>query len=113
MDNSFDSLEQLAACQCDCRHLSPLSGEKIESYLHLLGHWVISPSGYLQRSIKTNDFLSSFALAEKVVPIAEELGHHPDLTIKYGALEIVVFTHSIKALSLADFVLAARLSRLF
>ena len=110
MDNAFQSPEQLAACQCDCRQLSALSDQEKESYLTLLPGFVISSQGYLERSIKTDDFLSSFALAQKIVPIAEELGHHPDLTIKYGSLEIVIFTHSIKALSLADFVLAARLA---
>ena len=50
------------------------------------------------------------ALSEAV---AEAEGHHPDLTLSWGKVGVEIYTHKIKGLSEADFVLAAKYSRLY
>jgi 4a-hydroxytetrahydrobiopterin dehydratase len=47
-----------------------------------------------------------------VVWIAESEGHHPDLTVHYGKVEVLYSTHSIKGLSENDFICAAKIDRL-
>lgn len=45
--------------------------------------------------------------------IAEQQGHHPDLTLSWGWVRAEIFTHQIGGLTEADFILAAKLSRLY
>ncbi len=42
-----------------------------------------------------------------VAKIAEEEGHHPDITISYADVGIELTTHAIEGLSENDFILAA------
>ncbi|GBF95856.1 hypothetical protein Rsub_08447 [Raphidocelis subcapitata] len=49
----------------------------------------------------------------RVVPIAEAEGHHPDLHItNWRDVEVVLSTHAIGGLSLSDFVVAVKLDSL-
>ncbi len=43
---------------------------------------------------------------------AEALGHHPDLVLGWGRVEVSLTTHDAGGLTEADFVLAARIDRL-
>jgi len=45
--------------------------------------------------------------------LAEEQGHHPDLTLSWGMVDVVIFTHKIRGLSESDFVLGAKIDRLY
>lgn len=62
--------------------------------------------------MKTKNFLESLALANKIGEVAEEQGHHPDLLVRWGELNIELWTHKIDGLSEADFILAAKIDRL-
>ena len=48
----------------------------------------------------------------KVAPIAEEQGHHPDIYIYYNKVDIALTTHAIKGLSVNDFLVAAKVELL-
>ena len=50
--------------------------------------------------------------ANKITPIAEEEGHHPDLVLGWGRVEVVLSTHSIGGLSENDFILAAKIDKI-
>ena len=41
--------------------------------------------------------------------LAEEQGHHPDITFGWGYCSIKIFTHAIKGLAESDFILAAKI----
>jgi len=43
--------------------------------------------------------------------IAEEQAHHPDLLLKWGKVEVTIFTHKIDGLTESDFILAAKIDR--
>ena len=45
--------------------------------------------------------------------IAEEQGHHPDLLLIWGKVEITIYTHKIDGLTESDFILAAKIERVF
>jgi len=47
-----------------------------------------------------------------VALLAEAQGHHPELEIAWGRLDIRFSTHSIGGLSRNDFIRAARIDRL-
>jgi 4a-hydroxytetrahydrobiopterin dehydratase len=47
----------------------------------------------------------------RVGAVAEEEGHHPDILLAWGRVEIQIFTHKINGLSESDFILAAKIDR--
>jgi 4a-hydroxytetrahydrobiopterin dehydratase len=47
-----------------------------------------------------------------VARLAEAEGHHPDLRVGWGYLEVELTTHAIGGLSRNDFVLAAKIDAL-
>ena len=61
----------------------------------------------LRRDIRTRDFITAFALATRVALYAESVGHHPDLNVSWGRLQVVIWTHKAKGLTRSDLVFAA------
>lgn len=62
----------------------------------------------LHRHVQTPDFASSLALAVRIGAIADELDHHPDLAVRWGALEIAIWTHTAGGVTRLDVEFAAR-----
>jgi 4a-hydroxytetrahydrobiopterin dehydratase len=44
--------------------------------------------------------------------VAEEQGHHPDLYLAWGKVEVKIWTHKIDGLTESDFILAAKIDGL-
>lgn len=105
----------LADKTCEpCRGgMPPLTREQFEPMLGELQGWSVEAADkHLRKSIKTRNFLESLALANKIGEVAEDQGHHPDLLVRWGELNIELWTHKIDGLSEADFILAAKIDRL-
>ncbi len=66
----------------------------------------------LVRTFKLKDFKQSIKLADQIAQVAEQEQHHPDLHVKWGALQVEIWTHAIDALSENDFILAAKIDQL-
>ncbi len=64
--------------------------------------------GRLSRSYRVADFATALALAVRIGMLAEKLDHHPELTVAWGELRVVVWTHTVGGLAEGDFVFAAR-----
>jgi 4a-hydroxytetrahydrobiopterin dehydratase len=47
-----------------------------------------------------------------VALVAEAEGHHPDMRVGWGYLEVELTTHAIHGLSRNDFILAAKIDAL-
>ena len=41
-----------------------------------------------------------------------EQGHHPDLLLSWGKVEITIWTHKVNGLTESDFILAAKIDQL-
>ena len=48
----------------------------------------------------------------RIAPVAEAEGHHPDLLVSYGSVTVYLWTHAAGGLSENDFILAAKIDRL-
>jgi len=59
------------------------------------------------------NFRQALDFVSRVGELAEEQGHHPDLTLSLGKVDVVIFTHKIKGLSESDFILGAKIDRLY
>lgn len=74
--------------------------------------WRVDGDRRLLRTFRFADFAGAMALANRVADVAETEGHHPDLHVHWGRLEVEVTTHAIKGLSENDFILAAKVDAL-
>jgi 4a-hydroxytetrahydrobiopterin dehydratase len=66
----------------------------------------------IERTFRFADFAGAFGLVTKVAGLAEEEGHHPDITFGWGYATITLYTHKIKGLHENDFIMAAKIDRL-
>ncbi len=72
--------------------------------------WVIAPDGLsIARTFVFKSFVEAMDFANKITPIAEAEGHHPDLAISWGKVMITLQTHAIGGLSENDFILASKI----
>ena len=93
-----------------CHGATPsLTAAEIAELLpQLHAEWEVVSHHHLQRRWSLPDFATGLALVGEFGRVAEEQGHHPDLLLSWGAVQVTLWTHSIDGLSLADFVLAAK-----
>lgn len=66
----------------------------------------------LHRDMKFKDFKTPLAILNSIGQMAEEQGHHPDMKIGYGHLEIEVWTHKINDLVESDFIFASKVDEI-
>ena len=107
----------LAARHCVvCKPGTPtLTPAEIDTLLHQLSGWIVAQSdGHLQltKTFRFKGFMPGVELIDRVAPIAEEEGHHPDLHLTYGALRVELWTHVAGGLTENDFVLAAKIDQI-
>jgi 4a-hydroxytetrahydrobiopterin dehydratase len=88
--------------------------EKAEELLaELSPEWMlIDQCRMLARTFNLPDFKAALELANKIGAIAEEEGHHPDLTLGYGNVGVELTTHAIGGLSENDFIVAAKIDEI-
>ena len=64
------------------------------------------------REFEFEDFVGSVRFVDALVAPAEEMGHHPDLSISWNKVEVAITNHSEGGLTEADFELAGRIEKL-
>ena len=69
-------------------------------------------SYFLVKEFKFQNFLDSQNFVNKVGLIAEQEGHHPDISFGWGYCKITIYTHAIKGLAESDFILAAKIDKI-
>lgn len=102
--------EKCVPCEGDVQPFSRGEAEKLQKDIP---EWMLWPdASTISRSFKFKDFKSAFGFAEKIAQLAEHEGHHPDLLISWGRVEVELSTHAIGGLSQNDFILAAKIDKL-
>jgi len=92
-----------------CRGGTPaLNGEELERFAAQLPQWKVVAEHHLARSFSFPDFKEALAFVNRIGE-----GHHPDICLSWGKTDVTIFTHKIKGLSESDFILAAKIDRLF
>ena len=107
--------DNLAAKNCVPCHggTPPLKGVQLERLAGQLPEWKVSEGHHIEREFKFPDFVSALAFVNKIGEVAEKEGHHPDLTLSWGRVHVLTYTHAIKGLSESDFILAAKIDKLY
>lgn len=74
--------------------------------------WELVLGHHLRRIFGFKDFRTALAFVNRVGEVAEREGHHPNLSLAWGRVEVEIWTHKVDGLTEADFVLAAKLDEL-
>ena len=90
----------------------PLKGDELRALSAQVPGWSVVDEHHLRRDFKFPDFASALAFVDSVGALAEEQGHHPDIYLAWGRVEITLWTHKIDGLTESDFILAAKISRM-
>lgn len=108
-------MSQLAEKNCvPCEGgVPPLPQDTRRELLAQLQGWEISDGHHLRKIYSFSDFASALAWTNEIGEIAEEQGHHPDLELGWGYVNVSVWTHKIDGLTESDFVFAAKLDQHF
>ena len=88
-----------------------LDSEEIDERLEGLDGWEREGDAIV-KTFKGADFMASVELVNRIAPVAEEMGHHPDLAISWDTLVVTITSHSKGGLTPDDFELAKRLEEL-
>ena len=104
----------LADKQCvPCKGgVAPLKGEQLEQLEEQVKDWQVVDEHHLVKMYKFPDFRKALDFVNSVGAIAEEQGHHPDLYLAWGKVEVKIWTHKVDGLTESDFILAAKMDKL-
>ncbi len=88
-----------------------LDDDQITKALTGLGGWGRAGDA-IEREFELKDFVGSVDFVNRIVPVAEDMNHHPDLAISWNKVKVTISTHSEGGLTTNDFELAQRLEEL-
>lgn len=102
-----------------CEGGTPPLPDREEEKLHKdIPGWLLlrdssaSQAHKLRRQFTFKNFLEAIDFVNKVAAIAEQEGHHPDISIFYNKVQLDLFTHAVGGLSENDFIMAAKINAL-
>ena len=90
----------------------PLTATEIEPLCQQTPDWIVANNHHIQREFRFPDFAAALRFVNQVGELAEQQGHHPDLHLAWGKVEVKVWTHKIDGLTESDFILAAKIDQL-
>lgn len=103
----------LAEKRCvPCRGgVPPLEGAELDRLIQQVPGWEAVKGHHLVKTVSFPDFRSALDFVNRVGAVAEQEGHHPDLYLSWGKVEVHIWTHKIDGLTESDFILAAKIDR--
>ncbi len=90
----------------------PLEGAELETLRRQLPEWEIVEGHHLRKAFRFKNFREALRFVDQVGELAEEQGHHPDISFGWGYAEVTVWTHKIDGLTESDFIFAAKVDTL-
>lgn len=81
---------------------SEIAAERLEDWAIILRT--------LQACFRTGGFEKGLALVAEIGAIAEEMNHHPDVDLRYGAVHVRTSSHDVGGITARDVELAKRVS---
>ena len=93
------------------RAMERLDDDEISSRLEDLEGWEREGDA-ITKAYKRGDFVGSVKFVGELVEPAEDMGHHPDVSISWDEVRVSITTHSEGGLTANDFELAKRIDDL-
>jgi 4a-hydroxytetrahydrobiopterin dehydratase len=88
-----------------------LPDNEIQSRLSDLEGWSRDGNA-ITKSFKNDDFVGSVRFVDSLVEPAEDMGHHPDLSLSWDEVKVSITNHAAGGLTESDFELAKRIDGL-
>ena len=109
------TMSSLAAKTCvPCRGgTPPLKGEDLSLFQKQVDGWNVVEEHHITKVFNFPDFRGALKFVNCTGELAEEQGHHPDIFLAWGRVEITTWTHKIDGLTESDFILAAKIDQLY
>jgi len=89
-----------------------LKGAELDALKQQVPGWDVVNEHHLEKALTFPDFKTALDFVNRVGALAEEQGHHPDIYLAWGKVEITIWTHKVDGLTESDFILAAKIDRL-
>lgn len=109
--NAFLDLTRKKCVPCE-GGARPFSAAEAGKYISRLKGWQLKGK-MIKKQLKFKDFMELIKFVNRLAKLAEKEGHHPDFTVRYSKLDIELWTHAIGGLSENDFILAAKIDKLY
>jgi len=91
--------------------MARLSDSEIDARLREHPGWLRAGDA-ITKSFRRGDFVGSVNFVNSLVGPAEEMNHHPDLSISWDEVTVSLSTHSEGGVTASDFELAAKIDKL-
>ena len=102
------SLKQKVCVPCQ-GGIPPLAFSEAEVFLNQVSDWKLEGNAKnISKRFEFSDFIKALDFVNKLGSLAEEEGHHPDISFGWGYANITFFTHKIDGLHENDFIMAAK-----
>jgi len=100
--------------QCE-EGTTPLPEDEEKRLFAELSGWMLDRKKIhtIHKLYKLKGFRGAVDFVNRIADLAEEEGHHPDIYISYRYVTVALWTRKIFGLSENDFILAAKIDRLF
>lgn len=89
-----------------------LSPAEINAFLKQHPEWTLRDSK-LVREWTFKNFVDAIAFVNKVAPLAEAAGHHPDIDIRYNRVLLALVSHDAGGITARDVSMAHQLNEKF
>lgn len=106
----MDLLQQKCVpCEGGVDPMTKMDAESMRDF-HVKDWEISEDSKNIFKKFKFKDFKDALEFVNKVGAIAESEGHHPDIELGWGKVNITLTTHAIGGLSQNDFIVAAKIN---
>jgi 4a-hydroxytetrahydrobiopterin dehydratase len=92
--------------------MSALTPDEITLRLKTSPEWHLE-NGALTRTFSFSDFREAMSFVNSVATVAERLGHHPDIDIRYNKVRLALSSHDAGGITERDFSLSSEIGHVF
>lgn len=104
------SEKKCQACEGKAQALDLITTKK---YLSQVPEWALSKDSLsIFRKFTFKSFYPTMSFINAIAYIAQQEGHHPDVEFGYNYCTIKFTTHALNALSINDFICAAKINKI-
>ena len=94
--------------------IPPLKEKEINLYLKKINNkWLVENNIKILREFSFELYSQAIEFSNKVAKLAEQEDHHPHIHINFKKVIIYLFTHKINGLHDNDFIMAAKIDKIF
>jgi 4a-hydroxytetrahydrobiopterin dehydratase len=89
-----------------------LAGEELRRRAEALRDWRVHDEHHLSKTFVFPDFVTALAFVNRIGDEAERQGHHPDIHLGWGRVDVETWTHDAGGITESDFALAGAIDHL-